>query len=241
MGNKYIKEDETFSTLQNGLVPKPTAAQVSDNKVLRADGSWVAQSGGGGGGGTGVHTGTTPPTSDIGSDGDIYYQVISSMSYLRMTVTKNRGNANITQWADVRLNDGSGNYYNFSGATVTGTQHGNSGEDYDMLIDNNADTKYCTGYTPSESSPLVVTIALASAINIFDYPFFEYWTANDSSERDPVTFDVEVSSDGTNYYNVLSVIAANITTSRKVLGYQANIFKAQMYYKVNGSWHKLAE
>lgn len=49
MAHKYVKEEDTFSTSQNGTVPKPTAQEVTDNKVLRADGSWVAQSGGGGG------------------------------------------------------------------------------------------------------------------------------------------------------------------------------------------------
>ena len=48
MGHKYIKEEDTFSTSQNGTVPKPTAAEVSANKFLRADGSWA--NGGGGGG-----------------------------------------------------------------------------------------------------------------------------------------------------------------------------------------------
>ena len=50
MGHAYIKESDTFSTSQNGTVPKPSASDVSNNKVLKADGTWVAQSGGGGGG-----------------------------------------------------------------------------------------------------------------------------------------------------------------------------------------------
>lgn len=49
MSHKYVKEEDTFSTLQNGTVPKPTAQEVSDGKVLSADGTWVPQSGGGGG------------------------------------------------------------------------------------------------------------------------------------------------------------------------------------------------
>lgn len=50
MGHKYVKEDETFNTSRNGTVPKPTGQDVTDNKFLRADGSW--QNGGGGGGST---------------------------------------------------------------------------------------------------------------------------------------------------------------------------------------------
>ena len=46
MGHKYVKENETFNTSRNGTVPKPTGQEVTDNKFLRADGTW--QSGGGG-------------------------------------------------------------------------------------------------------------------------------------------------------------------------------------------------
>lgn len=49
MGHLYVKENETFSTSRNGTVPKPTAADVSANKILQADGTWVNNSGGGGG------------------------------------------------------------------------------------------------------------------------------------------------------------------------------------------------
>lgn len=48
MGHLYVKENETFSTSRNGTVPKPTAADVSANKILQADGTWVNNSGGGG-------------------------------------------------------------------------------------------------------------------------------------------------------------------------------------------------
>lgn len=50
MGHEYVKENETFNTSKNGVVPKPTASDVSNNKVLGASGSWITQSGGGGGG-----------------------------------------------------------------------------------------------------------------------------------------------------------------------------------------------
>lgn len=48
--NKVGKSD-TFNTARNGVVPKPTQADITNEKVLRADGVWVEQSGGGGGGG----------------------------------------------------------------------------------------------------------------------------------------------------------------------------------------------
>ena len=52
MGNKYVKEDETFNTSRNGVVPKPSASEVSAGKYLKSDGTWATPSGGGGGGST---------------------------------------------------------------------------------------------------------------------------------------------------------------------------------------------
>lgn len=46
MGHKYVKEDETFNTSQNGVVPKPTAQDITNNKFLRADGNWASGAGG---------------------------------------------------------------------------------------------------------------------------------------------------------------------------------------------------
>jgi len=45
MGHKYVKEEDTFSTSANGTVPKPTAQEASDGKVLGADGTWVLPGG----------------------------------------------------------------------------------------------------------------------------------------------------------------------------------------------------
>lgn len=73
MGHKYVKEEDTFSTSANGTVPKPTAQEVTDGKVLGADGTWVE--GGGGGGGSITKTLITIPTS--GWDGTNRKQTIT--------------------------------------------------------------------------------------------------------------------------------------------------------------------
>lgn len=198
--------------------------------------------GGGGGGGAGndVYTGAAVPTSDIGEDGDLYVEIKNSFNYLRMTIYKNRNNTNVTQMSDIRFSDGNGNYYPFTGATITGNVSGATGETVDKLIDNNVDTKYCaTSFTPSTSNPMIITITLGAAISLSDYPLFEYWTANDSPERDPVSFDVDISDDGANYTNILQIREATITTTRKVLGFQSSLFAGQIYYKSAGAWQKI--
>lgn len=243
MGHKYVKDNEIFTTSQNGVVPKPTAQEVSDNKVLRADGSWVEQSGGGGGGGggnAGLYTGNAAPSAGTGENGDLYFQIMANINYLKMTIYANRGNSNITQFSDIRLKSAAGTYYTFTGDIITASNPGNPGEDVDKLIDNNTSTKYCTGYRPSTASPLIITLQFTNGFNVFDFPIFEYWTANDSSERDPVSFDISVSEDGVNYTDVVQAIGASITTSRQVLGFAANLAKALLYYKIGGSWNKIS-
>lgn len=48
MGHEYVKESETFNVNRNGTVPKPTQQDISDGKVLKADGTWGAGGGGSG-------------------------------------------------------------------------------------------------------------------------------------------------------------------------------------------------
>lgn len=47
MASRYIERQDTFDISNNGLVPKPTAQDIADGKVLGAGGSWVTGGGGG--------------------------------------------------------------------------------------------------------------------------------------------------------------------------------------------------
>jgi len=60
----------TSSAGTKGLVPAP--AQGDSEKFLSGDGTWKSAQGGGGQGN--ILSGTSEPTSAIGSDGDVYYQ-----------------------------------------------------------------------------------------------------------------------------------------------------------------------
>jgi len=86
MGHKYIKTTDVFSTSENGAVPKPTPADVTANKVLRADGAWVPQSGGGGGGGTHTYS-TTEQVVGTWIDGSDIYENVFSGTFADMNAT----------------------------------------------------------------------------------------------------------------------------------------------------------
>lgn len=74
MGHKYVKESDIFNTAQNGIVPKPTAAEVSDNKFLRADGTWKTP-----GSGSGHTYSTTEQVIGTWIDGKPLYEITINM------------------------------------------------------------------------------------------------------------------------------------------------------------------
>jgi hypothetical protein len=67
---KYYRTFKVFTQNYDGLVPKPTAADVAANKVLRADGTW-ATAGGGGGAVDSVNGQTGVVTIDLQSVTDV--------------------------------------------------------------------------------------------------------------------------------------------------------------------------
>jgi hypothetical protein len=68
--NKYYRTFKVFSQNYDGLVPKPTAAEVAANNILSASGAWVSNSGGGGSidsvvAGAGISIDNTDPANPV--------------------------------------------------------------------------------------------------------------------------------------------------------------------------------
>ena len=64
---------KVFATGYDGLVPKPTQTQIDNNYVLRADGTWVAQSGGSGSPGGSDTQVQFNDSGSFGGDADLTY------------------------------------------------------------------------------------------------------------------------------------------------------------------------
>ena len=123
MGHEYIKENDTFSTSQNGTVPKPTASDVSNNKVLRADGSWVTQSGGGGGGSSTLAGLDDVDTTGV-SDGDLLGYDSNSNKWIPQTPSSGHNYSTTEQvvgtWIDGKpIYEKSYLYENSSGSSAS--------------------------------------------------------------------------------------------------------------------------
>ena len=94
---------------------------------------------------------------------------------------------------------------------IESTTPGNSSsESIDKSIDGNVNTKYCAVW---RQSPVTVTIGCDYIGTISS---FSYTTANDSVERDPVSFTISLRQVGdSGYRTVLTVTGATIPTTRK--------------------------
>lgn len=197
------------------------------------------------GGGTSVYTGTSAPTSDIGSDGDLYFQYKKVSKYIKFSITANRDSEYIQcQFADIRFEDSEGTYFNFSGATATCNQTTSSSEGPAQCIDNNLDTKInMTNHSPSVASPDEVTIYIPNGIDFSIYNTWSWWTANDTRQRDPISWQLYASNDGETWELLDEQTNYEVTTTRKAQAYSAQLNVSggetiiiNKFVKINNEW-----
>lgn len=141
--------------------------------------------------------------------------------YIRFIINALRDNSTaVTQLSELEFIDEDGNVYSYpSGTMVSSSYTGySSSETPANIIDGSVNTKFCTpnwragGY-------LQIDLCATGRIDPNKYSRFRWYTANDRTERDPVSFEIRFSRDGINFDRGVSVTNANITTTRKALAY----------------------
>lgn len=136
--------------------------------------------------------------------------------WLRWTITKLKGSTNICQMAELYLYDKDGNKLSWiSGTTVNAPSQASysSSEGPEKIIDGNVNTKFCLlNFNIYTTSGMPIVIEIPETI---DFTSYSYVTANDSSERDPISWKLELSYDNTTWFNLSEVSDASITTTRK--------------------------
>jgi len=142
--------------------------------------------------------------------------------YLRWTITANRNNINVTQMSEFEICDNNWTKMSRpSWTTITGNITWPSWETVDKIIDGSTSTKYC----PNGALPVIITITLWESIKFDDYHTYKWYTANDESWRDPVSWTIEVSEDWNNWTTVDTVTNATITTTRYALAYTGTMVR----------------
>ena len=142
--------------------------------------------------------------------------------YFRMRINAVRSGGEM-QMSEIRLMDDSGNFYQFPAGTVVSTTMGIpvSDEPPANLIDGLITTKYFT----STYSPGVITIDLGGGqgADLLTWTKWQWYTANDVPNRDPISFDFEASHDGSDWVTLDSVTGATIPDARESLAYTGSL------------------
>lgn len=136
--------------------------------------------------------------------------------WLRWTITKLKGSTNICQMAELYLYDKEGNKLGWiSGTTVNAPSQASysSSEGPDKIIDGNINTKFCLlNFNIYTTSGMPILIEIPETV---DFTSYSYVTANDSSERDPISWKLELSYDNETWFNLSEISDASITNTRK--------------------------
>ena len=147
-------------------------------------------------------------------------------TFIRFTISKVRTNATGIQMSELAVYDTQGERVNLnltkaaSGTTAPNlavgqfivSHEGSPASQYAVyLFDGKTTTKYYHATNPSDASPRVFTMRLADAVEIGGYNFC---SANDVNFRDPVSWTVETSDNGSDWEEVDSIADFVPTTTR---------------------------
>ncbi len=135
-----------------------------------------------------------------------------------------------TQFADLEVYNGASRIdYSSASATQSDTTTNPVGQGPSVGIDNNISTvwyAFCTNLQPPGATYIDYTIDFGQNVTADNY---FYYTGGDLPERDPVTWEIYLSLDGTNYYLNSSVSNATITDSRQTATQTFNLASALCY------------
>jgi hypothetical protein len=154
---------------------------------------------------------------------DLQFSRSTKYRYIRFIIDATRGGTDsYTQLSVFQFLDANNNVYSYpSGTTVTTSMSGYSGNESPAnIIDGNLNTKFCSPW--SSGHYLQINLGSSEGIDINKYSRFRWYTANDGDWRDPISFRVLFSTDGTNFVEGVTVTNASVTTSRHALGYVGN-------------------
>ena len=148
--------------------------------------------------------------------------------YIRFVINAIKGGSDsYTQLSRLEFIDENGNLYKYpTGTTVSTSMTGYpASEPPASIIDGNVNTKFCAPYGGA-GNHLTIALGSGQTIDISKYSRFQWYTANDADWRDPVSFEIQFSNDGSNFIKGAIVTNASITSTRYTLAYTGNCFNA---------------
>lgn len=149
------------------------------------------------------------------------------LRYIRLIVNALRNNTTVFQVSEIKILSKTGSVMVWpAGTVVTSTMKEISEKESPAkLIDGNVETKFCSGQFTAGAK---INIDLGdNVLDLDQYTAWQWFTANDSPERDPVSFELQGSADGSDFFTLDSVTNASITTTRNILAYTGNFQKIE--------------
>jgi hypothetical protein len=153
----------------------------------------------------------------------------TNFRYIRFVINEKRGSQDAyTQLSRLEFLDEKGSLFKYPvGTTVSSSMTGYpANEPPACIIDGNVNTKFCAPW--SDGGYLTIALGSSETIDISRFSRFQWYTANDSDWRDPISFEVQFSNDGTNFVKGAVVTNASITSTRYALAYTGNCFYANV-------------
>lgn len=143
--------------------------------------------------------------------------------YFRMQINAVRSGTQM-QMSEIRLVDESGNFFQFpAGTTVSSTMSVPVADEAPAnLIDGLVTTKY---YTNAYTTGGIITIDLGDGqgADLLVWTKWQWYTANDEPNRDPVSFVFQGSRDGADWVTLDEAEGATITEDRETLAYTGEL------------------
>lgn len=165
--------------------------------------------------------------------------------YIKLQMDELDGTGKTVQFSDIRFVDDNGGLFAYpSGTTVSASIEAvSTSENETKLIDNNADTKYCsTKWLPG--SYILIDLGASGSIDLTKYKKWQWYTAQDSAEytgRNLKTFSLWGSNDG-NTFTLLDSAANHSTPSQNsAVAYSGKISSACVWNDVDAKIYRDGE
>ena len=248
--NLNIEEDGTLNAVGGSLSELSDVAisSVANEQTIRYDSTlqkWVNSDTG-----KNLFISTANPNNNIGSNDDMYVKrgeyASPEYSYFKLVMLKNRNNPGYTNLGEIVLRKDNNTEIVWSnyGATITTTSAAvNAREGIDKVIDGSLSTYYTTRANPTSESPITIIITTTTPVDLSEFTKYGWYTADQLSQRDMVSWAFYVSKDGTNWELMDSVSDYAVTTDRSALAYQhaLNVESVpltvdKIFIKIDGSW-----
>ena len=143
------------------------------------------------------------------------------LRYIKFVVNEVRGGGTQMQFSEIDFLDADGNRYNWPTTTVVSSPDmpaTASVEGQDKIIDGLTSTKFCTVKFAS-GKYLLIDLGEGNGVDVREYGYWQWWTANDNAARDPISFELWGSENGDTYELLDSADKTAVPTTRQAVAY----------------------